>query len=116
MPYVPGGGFSIKTAAAGSGNSLQFRLPKADTEYKVSTGTLNREGAGKLLVTDLLDRSNPLVYSPKESVTAELTPSQDGKYLIVGNPFMAPLDCRSSLMEIRICSRSTGQRPRTALP
>ncbi len=92
VPYVPGGGFSIKTAAAGSGNSLQFRLPKADTEYKVSTGTLNREGAGKLLVTDLLDRSNPLVYSPKESVTAELTPSQDGKYLIVGNPFMAPLD------------------------
>ena len=44
------------------------------------------------LVTDLLDRSNPLVYSPKESVTAELTSSQDGKYLIVGNPFMAPLD------------------------
>lgn len=92
VPYVPGGGFSIKTAAAGSGNSLQFRLPKADTEYKVSTGTLNREGAGKLLVTDLLDRSDPLVYSPKESVTAELTSSQDGKYLIVGNPFMAPLD------------------------
>ena len=92
VPYVPGGGFSIKTAAAGSGDSLQFRLPKADTEYKVSTGTLKREGAGKLLVTDLLDRSNPLVYSPKESVTVGLTPSQDGKYLIVGNPFMAPLD------------------------
>ena len=92
VPYVPGGGFSIKTAAAGSGNGLQFRLPKADTEYGVSTGTLNREGAGKLLVTDLLDRSNPLVYSPKESVTARLTSSQDGKYLIVGNPFMAPLD------------------------
>ena len=92
VPYVPGGGFSIKTAAAGSGDELLFRLPKADTEYKVSTGKLNREGAGKLLVTDLLDRSNPLVYSPKESVTAELTSSQDGKYLIVGNPFMAPLD------------------------
>ena len=92
VPYVPGGGFSIKTAAAGSGNGLQFRLPKADTEYGVSTGTLNREGAGKLLVTDLLDRSNPLVYSPKESVTARLTSPQDGKYLIVGNPFMAPLD------------------------
>lgn len=92
VPYVPGGGFSIKTAAAGSGNGLQFRLPKSDTRYDVSTGTLDRTDAGKLLVTDLLDRSNPLDLKDNERVTVELTPSQDGKYLIVGNPFMAPLD------------------------
>ena len=74
---------------------MLFRFPKADTNYGVSTGTLNRTNAGKLLVTDLLDRSNPLNYAPKENVTVTLTPSADGKYLMVGNPFMAPLDVQA---------------------
>lgn len=93
VPYIAGGGFSIKGVTSKS--SLLFRFPKADTKYGVSTGTLNRTNAGKLLVTDLLDRSNPLNYAPKENVTVTLTPSADGKYLMVGNPFMAPLDVQA---------------------
>lgn len=94
VPYVAGGGFSIKGVT--SNNSLLFRFPKADTSYGVSTETtLNRGNAGKLLVTGLLDRSDPLHYNPKENVTATLTPSADGKYLMVGNPFMAPLDVQA---------------------
>lgn len=93
VPYVAGGGFSIKGVTSNS--SLLFRFPKADTSYKVSTGTLSRTNAGKLLVTGLLDRSDPLKYSPKADVKATLTPSADGKYLMVGNPFMAPLDVQA---------------------
>lgn len=93
VPYVAGGGFSIKGVTSNS--SLLFRFPKADTSYGVSTGTLNRSNAGKLLVTGLLDRSNPLNYAPKENVTVTLTPSADGKYLMVGNPFMASLDVQA---------------------
>lgn len=93
VPYIAGGGFSIKGVTSKS--SLLFRFPKADTNYGVSTETLNRTNAGKLLVTDLLDRSNPLNYAPKENVTVMLTPSADGKYLMVGNPFMAPLDVQA---------------------
>lgn len=93
VPYIAGGGFSIKGVTSKS--SLLFRFPKADTNYGVSTGTLNRTNAGKLLVTDLLDRSNPLKYNPQNDVTTTLTPSADGKYLMVGNPFMAPLDVQA---------------------
>lgn len=93
VPYIAGGGFSIKGVTSNS--SLLFRFPKADTNYGVSTGTLNRTNAGKLLVTGLLDRSNPLKYNPQNDVTTTLTPSADGKYLMVGNPFMAPLDVQA---------------------
>lgn len=95
VPYVAGGGFSIKGVLKDA-TSLLFRFPKADESYdyddNVSTETLSRNNAGKLLVTGLLDRSNPLKYNPKADVSATLTPSADGKYLMVGNPFMAPLD------------------------
>lgn len=93
VPYVAGGGFSIKSVTSNS--SLLFRFPKADTSYDVSTVTLNRSNAGKLLVTGLLDRRNPLIYSPKADVSTTLTPSADGKYLMVGNPFMASLDVQA---------------------
>lgn len=97
VPYVAGGGFSIKGVASNS--SLLFRFPKADESYdyddNVSTETLSRNNAGKLLVTGLLDRSDPLKYNPKADVSATLTPSADGKYLMVGNPFMAPLDVQA---------------------
>lgn len=104
VPYVAGGGFSIKGILnqgqqPSAAEKLLFRFPKADTNYDVSTGTLNRDNAGKLLVTDLLDRSNPLKYNPKDEVTVELTPSADGKYLMVGNPFMAPLDVQAFMVE-----------------
>lgn len=93
VPYVAGGGFSIKGVTSNS--SLLFRFPKADTSYDVSTGTLNRNNAGKLLVSNMVDRSNPLQYVHPDVVSATLTPSADGKYLMVGNPFMAPLDVQA---------------------
>lgn len=93
VPYVAGGGFSIKGVTSNS--SLLFRFPKADTSYDVSTGTLSRTNAGKLLVSKMVDRSNPLLYVHPDVVSATLTPSADGKYLMVGNPFMAPLDVQA---------------------
>lgn len=99
VAYIAGGGFSVKAAdAKGTGavaGNLLFRLPKADTEYGYSTGTIDRPSAsdGKLFISGLLDRSNPLnLVRNGEVVTKPLTASQDGKYMIVGNPYMAPLD------------------------
>lgn len=93
VPYIAGGGFSIKGVTSKS--SLLFRFPKADTSYDVSTGTLNRDNAGKLLVSNMVDRSDPYTYVHSDKVTVTLTPSADGKYLMVGNPFMAPLDVQA---------------------
>lgn len=99
VAYIAGGGFSVKAAdAKGTGavaGNLLFRLPKADTEYGYSTGTIDRPSAsdGKLFISGLLDRSDPLnLVRNGEVVTKPLTASQDGKYMIVGNPYMAPLD------------------------
>lgn len=93
VPYVAGGGYSLSARDVTSGNgTLSFRFPKADTQYDYSTGTLDRTNSGKLLVSGLLDRSDPLQLLRHDDVTQTLTPSQDGKYMIVGNPYMAPLD------------------------
>lgn len=95
VPYTAGAGFSIKAANAsdGTADSLVFRFPKADTDYdEVSTDTIKRANEGRLFISGLLDRSNPLALVRKDDVTAELVASQDGKYMIVGNPYMAPLD------------------------
>ena len=97
VPYVAGGGFSIKGVLKDA-TSLLFRFPKADASYDyddVSTGTLNRDNAGRLLVSNMVNRNNPLQYVHSDVVTATLTPSVDGKYLMVGNPFMAPLDVQA---------------------
>lgn len=68
VPYVAGGGFSIKGVLKDA-KSLLFRFPKADKSYDVSTAeedkSVDRTNAGKLLVTGLLDRSNPLKYNPQ---------------------------------------------------
>lgn len=94
VPYVAGGGFSIKGILKDA-TSLLFRFPKADTSYNVSTGTLDRDNAGKLLVSNMVDRSDPYTYVHSDIVTVKLTPSADGKYLMVGNPFMASLDVQA---------------------
>lgn len=103
VPYVAGGGFSVKGILnqgqqQSSTEKLLFRFPKADTKYTVSTAenkTVDRTTAGKLLVSKMVDRSNPLLYVHPDVVSATLTPSADGKYLMVGNPFMAPLDVQA---------------------
>lgn len=94
VPYVAGGGFSIKGVLKDA-TSLLFRFPKADASYDVSTGTLNRDNSGKLLVSNMVDRSDPYTYVHSDKVTVTLTPSADGKYLMVGNPFMASLDVQA---------------------
>lgn len=103
VPYVAGGGFSVKGILnqgqqPSSTEKLLFRFPKADTEYTVSTAenkTVDRTTAGKLLVSNMVDRSDPYTYVHSDKVTVTLTPSADGKYLMVGNPFMASLDVQA---------------------
>ena len=103
VPYVAGGGFSVKGILnqgqqQSSTEKLLFRFPKADTEYKISTAenkTVDRTNAGKLLVSNMVDRSDPYTYVHSDKVTVTLTPSADGKYLMVGNPFMASLDVQA---------------------
>lgn len=97
VPYVAGGGFSIKGVLKDA-TSLLFRFPKADARYDVSTAenkTVDRTNAGKLLVSNMVDRSDPYTYVHSDKVTVKLTPSADGKYLMVGNPFMASLDVQA---------------------
>lgn len=93
VAYTVGNGFSLKGVS--SNDSLLFRFPKADSGYDVSTDILNRENAGRLLISDMVDRSNPYQYVHSDTVTANLVPSADGRYLMVGNPFMAPMDVQS---------------------
>lgn len=99
VPYVAGGGYSLSARAVTDGNdTLSFRFPKADTSYDYSTSTFKRDNnSGKLLVSGLLDRGNPLQLVRNENVTQTLTPSQDVKYMIVGNPYMAQLDLKKFL-------------------
>lgn len=94
VPYPAGAGFSVKTAAVNSGATLSFRLPKADTQYTVAGNqqTISRTDNGRMLISGLLDRGNPTNLVMRDNVTQTLTPSQDGKYMIVGNPYMAQLD------------------------
>lgn len=97
VPYVAGGGFSIKGVLKDA-TSLLFRFPKADESYDVSTAedkSVDRTNAGKLLVSNMVDRSDPYTYVHSDKVTVKLTPSADGKYLMVGNPFMASLDVQA---------------------
>ncbi len=95
VPYLPGGGYSLSARDVTGGNgTLSFRFPKADTSYDYSTSTFKRDNSGKLLVSGLLNRDTPTNLVRRDNVTQTLTPSQDGKYMIVGNPYMAPLDLR----------------------
>lgn len=98
VAYIPGGGYSLSARDLTGGNgTLSFRFPKADTQYDYSTDTFARTNSGKLLVSGLLDRGNPLKLVRHDDVTQTLTPSQDGKYMIAGNPYMAPLDLKKFL-------------------
>lgn len=97
VPYSAGAGFSLKAVTSGQTTPLLFRFPKADNSYDVSTTSLNRGNAGKLLVSDMVDRSDPYTYEDPTNVTVALKPSpaKDGaRYLMVGNPFMTSLDVR----------------------
>lgn len=98
VPYSAGAGFSIKAADVANGSdTLVFRMPKDDASYDYSSTTFTRNNAGRLLISDMADRSTPNTYTGTEDITVTLTPSAGGEYMIVGNPFMAPLDIETFL-------------------
>lgn len=101
VSYAAGAGFSLSAMKAeGQSGSLLFRLPKDDNNYDVATGSISRPAdAGKLAVSRMLDRSNPnTVPSVRtEDLEVTLTPSADGRYFLVGNPFPAHLDVNAFL-------------------
>lgn len=92
VAYLPGGGYSLSARDVGGTGTLSFRFPKADASYDVSTDQFTRDNSGRLFVSDLLNRSNPMALDRNDEITQTLTPSQDDKYMIAGNPYMAPLD------------------------
>ncbi len=99
VPYTAGAGFSIR-AREGSArdDGLLFRLPKSETSYTVSTEAIDRTDAGRLTASQLVERNtdySSAVENPYFRVT--LQPSKDGKYFIVGNPFVADMDVQRFL-------------------
>ena len=84
----PGEGFSMMVGAGSGtaeGGTVEFRLPKWDTNYDGFTATFERMQVNSgMLFTDMLKQSD------RTSVT--ISPSHDGNYLMVGNPFTSSLD------------------------
>lgn len=121
--YTPGTGFSLKVQDLNStNNSALFRLPKADGEYyyfnynngsptqDTDVSTIDRgedeEGnslSGRLMSDKIYHRTetetsyNGTVTSQK--ITIPLSESANGKYYLVGNPFMAHLDMETFFTE-----------------
>ncbi len=84
----PGEGFSI-LASEGTqtedGGMVEFRLPKWDNSYEGFTATFERLQVNSgMLFTDKLKQIN--------ETSVKITPSHDGNYMIVGNPFTSSLD------------------------
>ena len=100
VPYTAGAGFSIRAKEGTNGQlaGLLFRLPKSEESYDVSTGAFDRADAGKLTASQLVVR-NTDYKSATENDYFEVTlqPSKDGKYFIVGNPFVADMDVQRFL-------------------
>ncbi len=105
-----GEGFSIKASNGGT-SDLMFRFPKADVSYQYQVGTsssmtdatttISRGNAGKLLISGLVDRTDPdsdddSVYSGE--VTVDLTQTSNA-YYIIGNPFTAHMSMKEFLAE-----------------
>lgn len=101
VPYSVGSGFSLKH---GVDDGALFRLPKDDASYGVATntGALDRDSVGVLKSTVLVERNPDMEKTEiKDYFTAELTPSADGRYYIVGNPFVAQMDVAGFLEDNR---------------
>ena len=98
VPYLAGEGYSISGRPVGNSNTLVFRMPKADTRYDLASGSFSRDNAGKMLIGQLYDRSNPESLQTDDYVSVSLTAANgDGNYLMVGNPYMAELDLQQFL-------------------
>ncbi len=103
VPYQVGEGFSLAANLNSSSDSLMFRFPKADEEYTTSSATtFERTGAGTLLISELVDRSNPDKDDDEDiyTGTVEISLTQTGNdYYIIGNPFTAPMSMKSFMDE-----------------
>lgn len=98
VPYLAGEGYSISGRPVGNSNTLVFRMPKADTSYDLASGSFSRDNAGKMLIGQLYDRSDPESLQTDDYISVNLTAANgDGNYLMVGNPYMAELDVQQFL-------------------
>ena len=98
VPYLAGEGYSISGRPVGNSKTLVFRMPKADTSYDLASGSFSRDNAGKMLIGQLYDRSDPESLQTDDYVSVNLTAANgDGNYLMVGNPYMAELDVQQFL-------------------
>lgn len=93
VPYKPGMGFSIHTNMGSSddGNGVTFRMPKSDTSYAGFGQALSRDADnfGKLATSDMAALAEGTDYE------VEITPSQDGNYIVIGNPFVSHLSAKA---------------------
>ena len=84
----PGEGFSMlvsKGSQTAEGGKVEFRLPKWDTDYEGFDETFQRVqlNSGKLFTDNLQQAENANVI---------ISPSHDGRYALIGNPFTSSLD------------------------
>ena len=84
----PGEGFSMlvsKGSQTAEGGKVEFRLPKWDTDYEGFSETFQRVqlNSGKLFSDNL---------KQAEMANVTVSPSHDGKYALIGNPFTSSLD------------------------
>ena len=97
VPYTPGKGFSIHANMGSSYNdNVKFRFPKSDPSYSGFNASLDRnaDDYGKLATSVMADLGPGGEFDEDETKPYEVsvTPSQDGNYLMLGNPFVAQLD------------------------
>lgn len=105
VAYTAGAGFSVRSDyGSESKTEVLFRFPKSEESYEVSTGTFTRENAGKLASSQFLSRDDINGYTGgtelnNQEFTVTLSPSLDGNYFIVGNPFVCHLNVIKFLEE-----------------
>lgn len=93
VPYNPGKGFSIHAnmGSGYAGDGVMFRFPKSDDSYEGFSDQLSRNSSnfGKLATSEMVSQASENGYE------VEVTPSRDGNYIIIGNPFVSHLSAKS---------------------
>ena len=93
VPYQPGMGFSIHAnmGSSDNGKGVTFRMPKSDASYDGFDQALSRDADnfGKLATSDMAALAEGTDYE------VEITPSQDGNYIVIGNPFVSHLSAKA---------------------
>lgn len=106
--YRAGAGYSVKTdvsRAKSPGESVLFRLPKADTSYEYYGLPGNQHGESSIN-GNVGERPNKhrlnLIkgdYHIPNKIRDTLTNANGSPYFLVGNPFMAHIDMKKFLLE-----------------